>query len=345
MHDSVSSDANFNACGKGVRDELNGAVNGACFRNGDGPKEQGWDSDCLFKKWKVIHVLNRENEFKHEVYFVNHKAKMEAMFSEMTMHFLTDFTTTYPEWLESHPNLLSIVAKDEHSAEHLDVVSKAMSAFILENHIAITSEDDAVFVGAELFGIPFEPVWAEASVKTRESIWKYLKLLSIMTMTPKGEDMAALIEEMMKQEATPMMGEFMNGKIAAMAKDIAAKTGDPKELLSNPAKMMDMMKEVGAHIEENIQSGKVKESELIEEAATLMDRMETDPTMKQYMNMLPAGMNMSGMKQKLNTQLRKVRERERLQEVLRARQAKAAEAPVETKPAAKPKRKNKKHTK
>ena len=247
----------------------------------------------------------------------------------MVKLFISDLTTTYPEYLETHPYL----------TEEVDSVriKACMLPLFTDHQEWISTENEKFFQQrCELLpDVDFQPLWEMASEKTKVSIWKYVKMLSIMILTPDAADMAKLLENMMKDDCKPMLGEFMNGKIAAMAKEIAEQNGDNMDMLSNPAKMMDMMKNVGGHIENTIKSGKVKESELIEEAADLMEHMESNPNMKQYMNMLPPGMNMSGMKQKLNVQLKRVKEKERLQEVLKARHAAAAAAaPAAAAPAA-----------
>ena len=90
---------------------------------------------------------------------------------------------------------------------------------------------------------------------------------------------------------------LMNGKIGSMAKEIAEEATKEfqndkgefdqeeamKQLLKNPGKIMNLVKNIGGKLEEKLKSGEYKESELMEEAQELMGKMKDMPGVKQMM--------------------------------------------------------------
>ena len=58
-----------------------------------------------------------------------------------------------------------------------------------------------------------------------------------------------------------------------------------KRLFTNPTKLMDLVKNVGSKLDNKIKSGEIKESELLEEASALVDKMKTMPGMDNLENM------------------------------------------------------------
>jgi hypothetical protein len=103
---------------------------------------------------------------------------------------------------------------------------------------------------------------------------------------------------------------MMDGKLGKLAKEIAEETYndldiniDPsnadmssifKQLLSNPNKIMNLVKNVGSKLDNKIKSGDIKESELLEEASELMNKMKNMPGMGNLEGMLNK-MGMPGM--------------------------------------------------
>lgn len=94
---------------------------------------------------------------------------------------------------------------------------------------------------------------------------------------------------------------LLGGKIGALAKDIATEAasdlgdlGDLGEglddeadmkdvfsrLLGDPMRLMNLIKRIGSRIEREIKSGNLKESELLEEASSLLEKMRTTPGME-----------------------------------------------------------------
>jgi hypothetical protein len=103
----------------------------------------------------------------------------------------------------------------------------------------------------------------------------------------------------------------LNGKIGALAKEIAEETaGDldlgidlenPEQLnmgnvfqklFKNPGKLMNMVKNVGKKLDDKFKKGDIKESELMQEASELLNNMKNMPGMGNLSSML----NQLGMK-------------------------------------------------
>jgi hypothetical protein len=95
---------------------------------------------------------------------------------------------------------------------------------------------------------------------------------------------------------------MLNGKIGKLAQEIANETATElnledgleegadmdtvfKKLFRNPAKLMSIIKKVGSKIEEKMKSGDLNERELMEEAATMVDKMKSMPGMKNMKQM------------------------------------------------------------
>ena len=131
---------------------------------------------------------------------------------------------------------------------------------------------------------------------------------------------------------------MMDGKLGKLAKEIAEETYndldiniDPsnadmssifKQLLSNPNKIMNLVKNVGSKLDNKIKSGDIKESELLEEASELMNKMKNMPGMGNLEGMLnkmgmpgmPGGgkVNMNAFNQHMQQNMKNAKMRERM---------------------------------
>ena len=131
---------------------------------------------------------------------------------------------------------------------------------------------------------------------------------------------------------------MMDGKLGKLAKEIAEETYndldiniDPsnadissifKQLLSNPTKIMNLVKNVGSKLDNKIKSGDIKESELLEEASELMNKMKNMPGMGNLEGMLnkmgmpgmPGGgkVNMNTFNQHMQQNMKNAKMRERM---------------------------------
>jgi hypothetical protein len=131
---------------------------------------------------------------------------------------------------------------------------------------------------------------------------------------------------------------MMDGKLGKLAKEIAEETYndldiniDPsnadmssifKQLLSNPNKIMNLVKNVGSKLDNKIKSGDIKESELLEEASELMNKMKNMPGMGNLEGMLnkmgmpgmPGGgkVNMNAFNQHIHQNMKNAKMKERM---------------------------------
>ena len=109
------------------------------------------------------------------------------------------------------------------------------------------------------------------------------------------------------------ISKLLNGKIGALAKEIAEETaGDldlgidlenPEQLnmgnvfqklFKNPGKLMNMVKNVGKKLDDKFKKGDIKESELMQEASELLSNMKNMPGMGNLSSML-SQLGMKGM--------------------------------------------------
>ena len=96
------------------------------------------------------------------------------------------------------------------------------------------------------------------------------------------------------EELHDHINQMMEGKLGCLAKEIAEETANDfniementssvndifKQLFKNPGKLMDLVKNVGSKLDNKIKSGAIKESELLEEASELVNKMKNMPGM------------------------------------------------------------------
>lgn len=102
---------------------------------------------------------------------------------------------------------------------------------------------------------------------------------------------------------------MMDGKLGTMAREIAEETAADlnidmentksvndvfQKLFKNPTKLMGLVKNVGDKLDNKIKSGSIKESELLEEATDIVNKMKDMPGMGSIESML-SKMGMGGM--------------------------------------------------
>jgi len=108
--------------------------------------------------------------------------------------------------------------------------------------------------------------------------------------------------------------------------DLEDKDEFMKQLMKNPTKIMELVKNIGTTLETKIKKGDLKESELLEEAAEIMKKMTLLPGMKEMMSKMGMGgkMDFKGMSNKLQENIKLTKTKERLQ---RKREERAATKP------------------
>lgn len=117
------------------------------------------------------------------------------------------------------------------------------------------------------------------------------------TNSGKNENPDFLDPDNMKEH----LSSLLDGKLGKLATEIAEETAQEfemdmdnlensqdamKQLMSNPGKLMDLVKKVGGKLDDRIKSGDLKESELMEEAGELMKKMQGMTGMKDIKQML-----------------------------------------------------------
>ena len=109
------------------------------------------------------------------------------------------------------------------------------------------------------------------------------------------------------------ISKLLNGKIGALAKEIAEETASEldlgidlenpeqlnmgnvfQKLFKNPGKLMNMVKNVGQKLDDKFKKGDIKESELMQEASELLSNMKNMPGMGNLSSML-SQLGMKGM--------------------------------------------------
>jgi hypothetical protein len=133
------------------------------------------------------------------------------------------------------------------------------------------------------------------------------------------------------------INSMMNGKLGKLALELAEETaaelnldaentGTAKDvfqkLFKNPTKMMSMVQNIGAKIDDKIKSGELKESELMQEGMDLLNKMKTMPGMGNMQQMFSqmgipglgkgAKMNMGAMEAQLNRNMKTAKMKERM---------------------------------
>jgi hypothetical protein len=134
---------------------------------------------------------------------------------------------------------------------------------------------------------------------------------------------------------------LLKGKLGSLASEIAEETASEldfdisnnadvndvfSKLFKNPTKLMKMVKSIGSKIDDKIKSGEIDQNELMKEASELMKNMKNMPGMKNMekmfksMNMPTGGkMNVGAMQQKLNMNMKKMNQKDRMLKKLQKR--------------------------
>jgi len=91
-----------------------------------------------------------------------------------------------------------------------------------------------------------------------------------------------------------------------------------KTLFKNPTKLMDLVTKVGGKLDDKIKSGDIKESELLSEAAEMMQNMKNMPGMENIQNIFKQSgmssdkMNLSAMQSQIQRNIKLAKQKERM---------------------------------
>jgi len=243
--------------------------------------------------------------------------------------FVQDLFGTFPE-LKTNPILL------EKTPEAYQAIFDNVLATFPQAMMDILQENEDLFKESHFFlpEVDFKILWNETiTPTTKATLWKYLKLILFSIL---GHIDTPFPEEKMKEAMDNMKDMFegkeglekelegmMGGKIGALAKEIAEETigqeQDFKKMMKDPSSLFSLASTIGDKIDKKIKSGDLKESELIEEAAMMFQKIKGMPGMSQFEAMFQGKMNTTGMKNKMDQQLKKAKMKERLQQKLAAK--------------------------
>ena len=126
---------------------------------------------------------------------------------------------------------------------------------------------------------------------------------------------------------------MMDGKLGSLAREIAEETANElqvdmedessvgdvfQKLLKEPTKLMGLVQKVGGKLDEKIKTGELKESELLAEAGSIMEKMKDMPGMSNLQNMFGGGngakMNVGAMQAQMERNMRSAKQRERMKQ-------------------------------
>jgi len=311
-------------------------------------------------------------------------------FYKVMKDFIHDILTTFPELSANlTPEIQQIHSLDlEPRSVELDQSYTVVYEHVL--HEFPLRFFDILYEKAELFneprmllpGIDFKLLWnANITDKTKNIIWKYLKLIVLMILGGEGDhsklfdnvdmdDMKEKLNDTMKdihdffdkdsipdpEDMKDQLNSLMSGKIGSLAKEIAEESlgdiNDPKtadsafkNMFSNPTQMVGLMQNIGDKIDKKIKSGDLKESELMEEAMDMLGKMKDMPGMKQFeqmFNKFGGKMDLNAVRSQLNSKLNQSKTKERLQAKLKKKQGEpVAEEPKMSETTNKKKKKKK----
>ena len=164
----------------------------------------------------------------------------------------------------------------------------------------------------------------ELHKKIAETMEEMKDLFMNPSSNMNGEpDASGVLPDLDPEKMKSHLDDLMNGKIGTLAKEIAEEAknsiGDEKEfmetIMKNPQKILSLVKNIGGKLEEKISSGQVKESELLEEATQIMDKIQDIPGLKEMMAKmgLNGKMDFKAMANKMQQHMKGSKTKERLQ--------------------------------
>lgn len=290
-------------------------------------------------------------------------------FLKVIKDFVKDMKTTFPEyetviksWWKTPEDFISM--EDEEERKKAIEKAEQNSTTVLFNYCKKKFPPrffDILYQNADIFNedsvidteflpkVHFKNLWhSDISDKTKETIWKYLQLMSfsiVGTLDNKDAfgDTSKMFEAINEDEfktklqdtLSQMQGLFdlsgnggdaddttsginagdipnaeelhdhitgmLDGKLGQLAREIAEETASNlnmdmegatnmndvfQNLVKNPAKLMDLVKNVGSKLDTKIKSGDIKESEIMAEASEMMSKMKNMPGMGNIQSML-----------------------------------------------------------
>lgn len=152
------------------------------------------------------------------------------------------------------------------------------------------------------------------------------------------------------EELQEHIKSMLDGKIGRLAQDIAAETAADinltdeasiedafEKMVKSPGKLLSLVKKIGDKIDERIKSGELKESELMQEATDMMNKMKNMPgmdNMEGLLNKMAASMGGKNAKFDMNAFNQKSKassQKDKMMQELERRRAAKMQAELESK--------------
>jgi hypothetical protein len=145
-----------------------------------------------------------------------------------------------------------------------------------------------------------------------------------MNNLPSAENIQEHLQGMMQGKLGKLAMELAEEAAEEFGADVEGATNPDdvfKKMFKNPAKLMGIVKNLGAKVDAKIKSGEVKESELISEGMEMLNKMKSMPGMGNMHDMLnkmgipiPKGgkMNMNAMDAQMQKNLKMAQMKERM---------------------------------
>lgn len=234
-------------------------------------------------------------------------------FKKLISDFVADIKTTFPEYSPILSKWYGVkqdayiysYCQNIYQRHHNEILYRLDTLF---NQY---SESNTEF----LPGISFSFLWQldDLSEKHRDMIWNYLQMVLILVMNNDEvigsqvhntiNNLQETFSQQQQQQSnhdniSDSMPEFMNTKIAGIAKEIAEETannfsdfGNSKDingvfesLFKDPEKLMSIVKSVSDKLETKMKAGNLNESELIGEASMMMNTLKNYPGVNEIMD-------------------------------------------------------------
>jgi hypothetical protein len=241
---------------------------------------------------------------------------------------------------------------DEISDNTKDTIWKYLQV-ILFSVISDIKSEDSFGDTAKLFEAINED---ELKGKLEETFENLQNLMSENMEDGSGVDISGSDFLPNPEDVQQHINGLLDGKLGNLAKEIAEETAEElnidgvnsvndvfQTLFKNPTKLMGLVKSVGNKLDDKIKSGEIKESELMEEASDILNKMKNMPGMGNFQDMfgkMAGGMGGSGggkmnfgaMQNALSNNLKTAKTKERLQKKLQENMKNKEDAANNTQP-------------
>ena len=259
------------------------------------------------------------------------------MFCNIMNSFIDDIKLTFPEYTHIIQKWWGEEKQTRMVFEHcMKIFPMKTFEIINENPEIFAKTSNTEFLPNILFCYLWE---SEISDNTRKIIWKYFNAILASLLSSIKINSNDFVNE---PEMIEKFKEMTGGKIGKLAVELAEETAKSlnmndspdgmMELLKNPTKLMNMVKNMGDKLDERLKTGEINENEIMNEGIDLMKKMKDMPGMGDMCNLFKMFENMGDLKpaQKgaCNTQIKRNAKLEATKERLRKKQ-KAKDPEVE----------------